>query len=96
MRLTPREVEVIRNSILKLDPKAKIFLYGSRVQDHLKGGDIDVLVISDHLKFKDRLTIVTDILLKIGEQKFDLLIKSESEAKSDAFVQSILKSAAQI
>lgn len=93
MRLTPREIECIKTPVFRLDPRAKIFLYGSRAQDHLKGGDIDLLIISDQLKFKDQLTLITEILMQIGEQKLDLTIKSQSEAKSDSFLQRILKSA---
>ena len=93
MRLSPREIDVIRSSVLKLDPTAKIYLYGSRTQDHLKGGDIDLLVISEHIQFSDRITILTDILFQIGEQKIDLLIQTRSASIADEFVQNILKSA---
>jgi DNA polymerase sigma len=93
MRLSQQEVEAIRNLILHEDPEADIYLYGSRTQDHLKGGDIDLLVLSDRLDFKNKINLLVSIQLKIGEQKIDLSIKAKDSLKSDAFVQSIFTGA---
>ncbi|MBU0455630.1 MAG: nucleotidyltransferase domain-containing protein [Gammaproteobacteria bacterium] len=43
MRLTPFEVQTIKSIIQKHDPNAKIYLFGSRVNDQARGGDIDLL-----------------------------------------------------
>lgn len=42
MRLTKQEVQIIKSAILQVDPEARIFLFGSRVDDQKKGGDIDL------------------------------------------------------
>lgn len=42
MRLSEKEVLFIKNIIKVKDPQARIFLYGSRIDDNLKGGDIDI------------------------------------------------------
>ena len=47
MRLTAGEITAIREEIGRLDPKAEVYLYGSRVDDTARGGDVDLLVVSD-------------------------------------------------
>ena len=49
MRLEKDEIASIRSVIKLLDSKAKIFLYGSRVDDSKRGGDIDLLVVSESI-----------------------------------------------
>lgn len=45
MRLTPSQVETIRSAALQLlGPRAQVTLFGSRVDDHRKGGDVDLMV----------------------------------------------------
>jgi uncharacterized protein len=85
MRLTAQEQTSIYNEIVKKDPRAQFYLYGSRTQDHLKGGDIDLLVISETLSFSDKVDILIAIKDQIGEQKIDLSIKSDKDVKSDPF-----------
>ena len=81
----------LKNSdeILKIvnaaDSNAKVYLYGSRINDDMKGGDIDLLVISEQLKFSDKIDILTRLKKSLGEQKIDLTIKSESQLEGDSF-----------
>lgn len=93
MRLTYKEQHAIKSVLLNLDSAADIYLYGSRVDPSLKGGDIDLMVISEKLSWSDKLTALTEIKEKIGDQKIDLLICKKSLVSSDPFVQSILKHA---
>jgi predicted nucleotidyltransferase len=83
MRLKQIEAETIRSAILELDPSAQIYLFGSRVDDNAKGGDIDILVLSRQLRFKDKLIIKSNIFKKIEEQKIDILITQDTD---DPFV----------
>ena len=78
---------------MKLDPNARIFLFGSRVDDHKKGGDIDILVFSFLLKISDKAKILNDIFKKLEEQKIDIVITKDS---SDPFVQMIQKEAIEL
>ena len=45
MRLSEFEKDAIKESVLPLDPEAKIFLFGSRADDTQKGGDIDTIAV---------------------------------------------------
>ena len=89
MRLTRREQKIITEAIHALDQEAQIYLFGSRVEDHLKGGDIDLLVISETLDFADVLKLRRMILDQIGWQQLDLIIKKHSELKEPFVVEAI-------
>ena len=86
MRLSEKEISAIKNNILNFDEGAKIYLFGSRTNDKAKGGDIDVLVISDKIGFTEKLKIRTGIFKEIEEQKLDLIVKKDF---NDVFVKMI-------
>ena len=46
MRLKDFEIRAIKEAVRSMDSKAKVYLFGSRVDDTKKGGDIDLLIIS--------------------------------------------------
>jgi len=75
MRLTANEITAIREEIGRLDPKAEVYLYGSRVDDTARGGDVDLLVISETLGFREVLRLRTRILDRIGWQQLDLVVR---------------------
>jgi uncharacterized protein len=74
MRLSNEEIKVIKSVIEEFDPKAEVKLYGSRVDDAKKGGDIDLLIISNKITFSEKLSILIKLKENIGDQKIDLLI----------------------
>ena len=86
MRLSQKEISSIKNNILNFDQDAKIYLFGSRTNDKAKGGDIDVLVISDKIGFNEKTKIRTGIFKEIEEQKLDLVVKKDLD---DVFVKMI-------
>jgi predicted nucleotidyltransferase len=96
MRLSLQEKEAILIAINKIDPTAKVFLFGSRTNDTQKGGDIDLLIISDTINFSTKLDILTEIKIKIGDQKIDLILKKNTDLENDPFVNSILPQAIQL
>ena len=51
MRITSQVRELINKSVSDLDPDADVYLFGSRVNDDARGGDIDILILSDCLDF---------------------------------------------
>lgn len=77
MRLSPYQHQAIREVIINHDPKAEIYLFGSRVDDDSRGGDIDLLILSKVISENDRRSIKVDLLERLGEQKLDLIIASD-------------------
>lgn len=52
MRLTSKEIESIKKVILEIFGESEIRVFGSRLDDSKKGGDIDIFVIP---KNRDKL-----------------------------------------
>jgi len=74
MRLSQSIYTSIKNRIHQSIPDADVFLFGSRVDDFGKGGDIDLLLLTNErlpLVFMNRIRRL--ILNDIGEQKIDLV-----------------------
>ena len=68
MRLTESEIRAIREELARLYPDAQVYLFGSRADDDVRGGDIDLLVVSDKLAFRDLVRLRVRILDRIGWQ----------------------------
>lgn len=88
MRLSNQEIEAIKSSIDRFDPKAVIYLFGSRADSKKKGGDIDLLILSNVLTERDKLKIEMALFEKIEEQKMDLVIARDT---TQPFVRIALK-----
>ena len=78
MRLHQTEIQTIKETILSLDENAEIYIFGSRTDQTSKGGDIDILVLSQSLSFGDKLKIKQMIFEKMEEQKIDLIIARDT------------------
>jgi uncharacterized protein len=83
MRLSKTEIEAIIQTIRCLDDRSRIYLFGSRADDTKRGGDIDLLILSEKLSDSDRVAIRLRIQEKLGEQKIDIVIARDL---SDPFV----------
>ena len=84
MRLKESEQSAIRTTIKCFDPNARVYLFGSRVDDTKKGGDIDLLVMSGSLNRDDKRTIKAKLYELLGEQKIDIVLAAD---EADPFVQ---------
>ena len=93
MRLHQTEIQTIKETILSLDENAEIYIFGSRTDHTLKGGDIDILVLSQSLLFGDKLKIKQMIFEKMEEQKIDLIMARDTSAP---FVRMALKKGVRI
>lgn len=82
MRLSREQRETIVSAVHRRDPWAEIRLFGSRVDDLAKGGDIDILVLSSRLGFDDLWPIRRDILDRIGWQKLDIILADPAHPQS--------------
>ncbi len=76
MRLSEIEQQTIKESVSAFDKQAKIVLFGSRVRDAARGGDIDLLIISDNIKQQNLGQIRWQLWEKLGEQKIDLVLST--------------------
>lgn len=83
MRLNNYQVEAIRSTVQSLDGEATVYLFGSRVDDSKRGGDIDLLIISHALTRNDQRTIKGRLFELLGEQKIDIIVAADD---SDPFV----------
>ena len=79
VRLSKEELKTIKNIIKKYDPEAKIIFFGSRTQLDKKGGDIDLLIISEKIDYKKRRKISVDLQLALGERKIDMIVTDNPE-----------------
>lgn len=96
MRLSIKTKELI---IISIEPfleemPAELRLYGSRVNDDLRGGDIDLLLIASstdqHAKLlNNKYNLLVSIKKNIGDQKIDLTIVTKDMLQTDAFTQLI-------
>ncbi len=80
MRLRENEAAAIREEVARLDPAARVWLFGSRVDDGARCGDIDLLVRSDRIGFADKVLLKVRVLGRIGAQQLDLVVAPASPA----------------
>ncbi len=76
MRLTDSDKKAIKETFFEIFEDGKIYLFGSRVDDTKRGGDID-LYISPSSKTRlasKKIDFLVALKQKIGEQKIDVVI----------------------
>ncbi len=74
MRLSEEERQTILGALAARDSAAEVYLFGSRVDDNAKGGDIDLLVLSERIGFGGKLDILVDLHKQLGDRKVDLIV----------------------
>ncbi|MEW5791483.1 MAG: nucleotidyltransferase domain-containing protein [Pseudomonadota bacterium] len=78
MRLSPEQIATIRAAAREtFGPDARVWLFGSRVDDSALGGDIDLLISSDSSipdRERKRLRFVARLQLRLGDQPIDALV----------------------
>ena len=99
MRLSEFEIESIRSlANLHFGKDVQIFLFGSRINPELRGGDIDLFVrdsTGKPLKIRNKINFITDLILQIGDQRIDVVLDNH-EAKNSVFFKTIEQTAIQI
>ena len=81
MRLTEEQVNFIKSAVTGvLGQRAKVYLFGSRVDDSRRGGDIDLLInpgmgLSADEILDARLNIRSNLYRSMGERKIDIVFQ---------------------
>ena len=75
MRLTPVDIEAIKRSFNKVFGDGDIYLFGSRVDDDQKGGDIDLYLnpADKNNLYQKKIKFLVNVDLAIGEQHIDIV-----------------------
>lgn len=75
MRLTEFEINAIKQTAQEIfGPNAQVFLFGSRVDDAKRGGDIDLYIKTElGNDFTHKIKFLVLLEQKIGEQKIDVV-----------------------
>lgn len=80
MRLSAKYIDVIRQTFKEYFlPNDALLLFGSRVDDTKRGGDID-LYIETHYETADsvvekQIRFTSQLKMRLGDQKIDVVIK---------------------
>ena len=89
MRLTPDQAQITKSTVARvLGTKSRVWLFGSRVDDDLRGGDIDLLVETD-AEFPNRAKVLCNLygalIMALGDRKLDVLLKDGRTADAPIF-----------
>jgi predicted nucleotidyltransferase len=79
MRLTEQQRGIIRTTITEtFGAETRVWLFGSRVDDNQRGGDIDLLIETDQNDVeaivRAEISFLSRVQSKLGEQKIDVLL----------------------
>jgi uncharacterized protein len=100
MRLKQSEIDAIKEVTKAVfGENAIIRLFGSRTNDSLKGGDIDLLIhcdrtISRSEQYQLKIKFLVQLKKRIGDQKIDVLIDGGQLHKS--FIQHVINEGIQL
>jgi predicted nucleotidyltransferase len=80
MRLSTKYKEVILKYFYQFFKNGEVYLFGSRVDDTKKGGDIDLyLVLNEHSNlFEKKIKFLSRVKRELGEQKIDIVFNTDS------------------
>lgn len=83
MRLNPEMANYLKQLIQEKIPGSAIYLFGSRVDDNARGGDIDLMILTDFPADKRLFRqIRIEFIKKYGWRKLDLVNFTSSDESS--------------
>ncbi|BCD67963.1 nucleotidyltransferase domain-containing protein [Nitratiruptor sp. YY09-18] len=94
MRLSEKEIKVLKEKLHSISPDAKIYLFGSRTDDSKRGGDIDLLIVGENITRKDLRALRVEFYKHFGEQKIDIVL--DNKRSKNAFIEIIRKQAVEL
>lgn len=96
MRLTSEEVSAIKTAVnAHFSSVSRILLFGSRVDDSRRGGDIDLLVETNEppaTALRHKLESISDIQFRLGERKIDMVLAQPEDAPEERAIVRIARS----
>lgn len=89
MRLTPSEIQLIKTTVDHvLGFPHHIWLFGSRVDDQKRGGDIDLFVETDEI-IENRAEMICHLygalIMALGDRKLDIILKDAQTEPAPLF-----------
>lgn len=78
MRLSAQEQQAVREVVAQADPTATVYLFGSRARDEERGGNIDLLVLSDRIGPEQRRLMKLRLVDRLGERKIDVTVAKDN------------------
>ena len=84
MRLNEREIFAIKTAFKEVFKNGKIYLFGSRVNDNLKGGDIDLFIESKEANLEKKIKFLVALKNKIGDRKIDVIVNKKGLIEKNA------------
>jgi len=84
MRLTESQIESIRQAVIEtFGPGSQVWLFGSRVDDSKRGGDIDLLVRPGPEEMNNllhkKIRLLGQLERALGERKIDIVIEHHDD-----------------
>jgi predicted nucleotidyltransferase len=93
MRLDNKTCEIIKSEVASLiGTDSVVRLFGSRVDDEQRGGDIDLLIASPRAienRVQAECRLAARLYIKLGGRKVDVLIKDDDTLDRPVYQQAI-------
>ncbi len=90
MRLTEIQRQTIKTTVTRLIGEgSRIWLFGSRVDDTKRGGDIDLMIETDSIipsRASALCQIEGSLVMQLGDRKIDVLLKDARTADAPIFL----------
>lgn len=100
MRISKQEIDVIKElAVTCFGSGTKVYLFGSRLYENKKGGDIDLFVTSkekSNLSLSAKIEFLVELKSVIGEQKIDVILDTDSIRGKKQFYKSVTKEALEL
>ena len=78
MRITEKQIEAIKELVSRhFGSNAKVILFGSRVDDSARGGDIDLYVetnLPSEKMLKAEMALYAGLQRRLGERRIDIIV----------------------
>lgn len=95
MRITREEKNIIKRLAKNtFGDQTRVYLFGSRISDKMKGGDIDLFITNENkqnLTLRRKLSFLAELKSIIGDQKIDVVLDTDATQTKKNFYRSIKK-----